>query len=143
MTPRTLAASMDASFTGTYELTLSQQPLPRLPWIDTLAADVSKLKFAAIIGANVHLLRAQAQWNHTSGYHSIVTPAQSEVSAFDVVNLFFSYDMSGGGIRQGLQLTLNVNNVLDRDPPTLKAGVGYANGSSVGRLVQLGINKKF
>jgi len=101
------------------------------------------LKFAAIVGANIHSLRAQAQWNHTSGYHSIVTPVQNDISAFDVVNLFFSYDMSDGGFRQGLQLTLNVNNMLDRDPPTLKADLGYTNGSTVGRLVQLGINKRF
>jgi iron complex outermembrane recepter protein len=135
--------SMDARFSGTYALMLSQQPLPGLPWINTLAADVSKLKFAAIVGTNVHSLRAQAQWNHTSGYHSIVTPVQNDVGAFDVVNLFFSYDMSDRGVGHGLQLTLNVNNVLDRDPPTLKAGLGYANGSTVGRLVQLGINKTF
>jgi len=38
---------------------------------------------------------------------------------------------------------LNVNNMLDRDPPTLKADLGYTNGSTVGRLVQLGINKRF
>jgi iron complex outermembrane recepter protein len=135
--------SMDASFSGTYALMLSQQPLPGLPWINTLASDVSKLKFAAIVGTNVHSLRAQAQWNHTSGYHSIVTPVQNYVGAFDVVNLFFSFDMSDAGLEQGLQLTLNVNNMLDRDPPTLKAGLGYANGSTVGRLVQLGINKTF
>jgi iron complex outermembrane receptor protein len=91
----------------------------------------------------VHSLRAQAQWNHTSGYHSIVTPVQNDVGAFDVVNLFLSYDMSNGGLRQGLQLTLNVNNMLDRNPPTLKADLGYANGSTVGRLVRLGIDKRF
>lgn len=134
--------SMDASLSGTYALTFSQQPLPQLPWIDTLTADVSKLKFAAIVGANIHSLRAQVQWNHRSGYHSIVTPVQGEVSSFDVVNLFFSYEVNGAALLKDLRLTLSLNNALDRDPPTLRANMGFANGSTVGRVVQLGLNKK-
>jgi iron complex outermembrane receptor protein len=139
----TTFGSINASFSGTYALTLSQQPLPGLPWIDVLASDASKLKFAAIVGADIRSIRARAQWNHTSGYHSIVTPVQSEVSSFDVLNLFFSYDMDGGALLKDSQLTLSINNVLARDPPLLRANTGFANGATVGRLVQLGARKKF
>jgi iron complex outermembrane recepter protein len=65
------------------------------------------------------------------------------VGSFDVSNLFFRYDVNGTALLKDLQLTLDVNNVLDRDPPLLRASTGYAHGSTIGRMVQLGINKKF
>lgn len=48
-----------------------------------------------------------------------------------------------------LSLTLGVNNVFDQDPPVRYVGgatpsqFGYINGSTIGRLVQFGFNKKF
>jgi iron complex outermembrane receptor protein len=137
--------SVDAGFSGTYALTFTQQPLTGLPWIDELADDITRFKFTATIGTNVRSFRAQAQLNHTSGYHSISLPpgVQSQVGSFDVLNLFFSYDVNGAGWLKDLQFTLNFNNALDRDPPLFRGNNGYANGSTVGRLVQVGVSKSF
>jgi iron complex outermembrane receptor protein len=40
-------------------------------------------------------------------------------------------------------LTLNVSNLFNQDPPFYNADPGYANGSTLGRLIQFGIRKKF
>jgi iron complex outermembrane receptor protein len=104
------------------------------------------------IGANIHNLRAQATLNHTGGYNVTRTSTllQDHVSSFSVLNLFFNYDLNGNGVWQGLAVSLSVNNAMDQSPPVLRspAGLGtlggYAtNAGTVGRLLQVGINKKF
>lgn len=129
----------------------------------------SRLQLSATLGADVGAFRAQATLYHTGGYgvnrcDATTTPAciasttgvptatgflQSKVKAFNTVNLFFKYDVPGDSVLfKDLQITLNVNNVFDQDPPlsteiASNAGLGYANGFTLGRLVQFGISKKF
>jgi iron complex outermembrane recepter protein len=72
---------------------------------------------------------------------------QDRVSAFNTVNLFFKYAVPAeGALLCDLELTLNIN-MFDQGPPLLKrigaSTPGYANGFTVGRLVQLGVAKKF
>ncbi|MGH1559829.1 hypothetical protein ACRAWD_23220 [Caulobacter segnis] len=40
-------------------------------------------------------------------------------------------------------MTLNVDNLFDKAPPWRNANSGYANGSTLGRLVSLGVRTKF
>ena len=40
-------------------------------------------------------------------------------------------------------LTLNVDNVFDEDPPYSNTSTGYANGSTLGRLVSVGLRARF
>jgi iron complex outermembrane receptor protein len=112
----------------------------------------SKLSMQAQIGANVGNFRAQATWNHTGGYSvptTVSIPSQSWVGAFNTVNLFFKYDVPGTSkLLKDLSITLNVNNLLDTDPPILRrsdgfAEYGFANGSTLGRFFQIGVSKKF
>src|SRR6185295_18241539 len=42
--------SLDASFSGTYELERSDQPLPGLPWIDQLESDTSRFRSVGTVG---------------------------------------------------------------------------------------------
>ena len=70
---------------------------------------------------------------------------QARVGAFDVIDTFATWDFKGDNvIERGLQLSLSVNNVLDTEPPArLSNGNFIANGDTLGRLVQIGFNKKF
>ncbi len=89
-------------------------------------------------------------WNHTGGYSVAATAAnlnQSSVSSFNVYNLDFQYAPKLEGWLKGLTVSLNVDNVLDTPPPRYNgvlgsAGYGYV-GFTLGRLVELGVNKKF
>jgi iron complex outermembrane receptor protein len=75
---------------------------------------------------------------------------QKRVDAFNVVDLFFKYDFAGEGAMRDLSLTLNVNNLFDQDPPeyllanSLSPQLnGFTNGSTLGRLIQVGFTKQF
>ncbi|MEY2928263.1 MAG: hypothetical protein RL367_2740, partial [Pseudomonadota bacterium] len=79
-----------------------------------------------------------------------VGTTQTRVKSFNVVDLFFKYDVTGEGALNGLSLSLNVNNVFNQDPPvyllqqSLTPGTnGFANGRTLGRFVQFGVTKKF
>ena len=73
---------------------------------------------------------------------------QDRVGDFNTVNLFFKYSVpSESVLLKDLDLTLNINNVFDQDPPLYtsigSSTPGYANGFTLGRLIQFGLSKKF
>jgi iron complex outermembrane receptor protein len=128
----------------------------------------SRLQLQAILGADIGNFRAQVTVNHNGGFGLVrcdvtTTPAcsasttgvatangqpQDRVGAFNIANLFFKYAVpSDSRVMRDLELTLNINNVFDQDPPLLKrigsSTPGYANGFTLGRMVQLGVTKKF
>jgi iron complex outermembrane receptor protein len=146
--------SWDASFNGSYDLKSETQPLAGLPYVDNLAVDNSRYRFSAVAGMNIHALRAQATVNYVAGFDTTPTPANNHqmwIKAFTVVNLFFRYDLSGiesTSLTHNLALSLSINNAFDVDPPIYTGTYntlynGYANGSTVGRLIQFGFSKKF
>jgi iron complex outermembrane recepter protein len=127
-----------------------------------------RLQLQATIGADIGSFRAQATLNHNSGFAVVrcdptTTPAcnpsttgvpttsglpQDRVNAFNTVNLFFKYAVPGESLLlRDLELTLNINNVFDQDPPIFRSignsQPGYANGFTLGRLVQFGLSKRF
>ena len=118
---------------------------------EMIAGGVSPLTLQTVAGVDIGSFHAQATWNHRAGYpltplNSL--PVQSDVGSFNTVNLFFKYDVPGDSmLLKDLTLTLNVSNVFDQDPPELlrsnPGDRGYANGSTLGRMVVLGISKKF
>ena len=134
-----------------YTLNNDQQVSPTATNVDGLQFDRSRWSLQTSLGGTFGKFRAQATWNHSHGYDIAPTtsvPVQSKVGAFNVVNLFFKYDVpSDNGILKDLSFTLNVDNVFDQDPPALLRSnpneFGFANGFSLGRLFQIGIKKKF
>lgn len=146
--------SVDFSFNGNIDLKRDQAATAFLPYLDQIGANASRFRFRSSLGAQIGGLRAQVALNHSAGYK--LNPAvgvgttQSSVSSFDTVDLFFKYDIKGESLMNGLSLSVSVNNVFDADPSTylkqnaLTPGTnGFANGRTLGRLVQFGINKKF
>ena len=105
---------------------------------------------SATLGATVgEHFRAQAQLMHSPAQEIAPIQAaafQDEIDAYDVVNLFFQYDVHGTGLTEDLTFTLGVNNVLDNDPSAYNGSTfttqGYV-GGNLGRLVQLGVTKRF
>jgi iron complex outermembrane receptor protein len=134
-----------------YELNRKQRPSPGAAESDLLAYNNSRFKMRTSAAAQTGNLLSQITWNHIRGYQ--LNPVvgyvpQSEVDAFNVFNLFFRYDMNGEAATKNLSFTLNVDNVFDTDPPEYRGDVvggvgGFINGSTLGRMVQLGFSKKF
>ena len=127
-----------------------------------------RLQAQATLGADIGNFRAQATLNHSSGFAIVrcdpttvpaCTPSatgiptangtpQDRVAAFNTVNLFFKYDVRGSGLLlKDLELTLNINNVFDTNPPIFRRignnQPGYANGFTLGRMFILGVSTKF
>ena len=142
---------VDFGINGNYQLSREAQASPTAAVVDDLDINIPRYTLQTQIGADFGNFRAQATWNRTDGYDIVPTnsvPVQNKVDGFDVVNLFFKYDVpADSGVLGGLSLTLNVSNVLDNEPPVLRTSnigdLGFANGFTLGRMFIFGINKKF
>ncbi len=141
---------VDASVSGNYQLTRDGQASPGAPSVDQLLLDQPLMLLQATLGADLGGFRAQATLNHNSGFDYTQragdVSGQKRVSAFNVVNLFFKYDVPAtSGVLSGLSFTANINNAFDQDPPAYRitGGSGYTNGFTLGRLFLFGVGKKF
>ena len=143
--------AFNAGIAGTQTLHREVSPVAGGAFTDILdSPGGSDFAFVTSVGGQFGNLTASAAWNHTEGYdlNPPVTTAQfgsqTHVGSFDTVDLFFQYDLGKRGFLDGLSLTLNVENVLDEEPPFYNGSdfaslSGYANGSTLGRLALLGV----
>lgn len=139
---------------GTYELNREQSAAPGLPFSDLLAANTSRFRLRTSVTAEIGNLLAQVVWNHTGGFDldpaaGVVAPLQTRVGDYNVFNLYFRYDLEDDDWRKDVSFSLNVDNVLNEDPPEFRGVTsgsgnrGFANGNTLGRLVQVGVEKRF
>lgn len=141
----------DFGINGNYQLSRDAQASSTAAVVDDLNVNIPRYTLQTQIGADFGNFRAQATWNRTDGYDIVPTnsvPVQNKVDGFDVVNLFFKYEVPvESGVLSDLRLTLNVSNVLDNEPPVLRTSnigdLGFANGFTLGRMFIFGVNKKF
>lgn len=133
--------SVSANFAGSYVLNRETQVVQGGPFNDDLKNGTGRFLFTAGVGAVVGDVTARATLNHRSGFPILGVAPQTRVSAFNTVDLFFSYDL--GDLLANSMLTLNIDNVFDQDPPYFNNAAGYTNGSTLGRLVSFGIRTKF
>jgi iron complex outermembrane receptor protein len=110
----------------------------------------SKLRISTTVGVKTGSFRTELTWMRQGGYDVVPTAInlnQSGLDAYNVFNFFGQYDFTGTGFTKDLAVTLNIDNVLDKDPPVyhgaLPTSDGYGNGFTLGRLVRVGVNKKF
>lgn len=141
-----------ASLSGSYTLNREVALVAGAQFVDDLKSPgSSRLFLSASAGADFGDLSATASLNHRQGYDlnpAITTTrfgTQREVDSFTTVDLFLNYDLPSY-FGDESALTLNVDNLFDEDPPFfsgagLSAG-GFTNGSTLGRLVTLGIRTK-
>lgn len=143
--------SMDLSIAGTYILKRDNAAVVGDPYVSELATLNSRLKMRMTVGADIGHLRAQATWNFSQGFATPPTGLNNQrwVGDFNTIDLYFKYDISGQGVFENLSLNVTATNIFDQDPPAfdgsaiVKAQRGFRNGNTVGRLVQIGFNKKF
>jgi len=138
--------SIFAALNGNYVLTRKEQTRVGAPVTDSVNL-YPRLSFATTVGAKFGSFTAQATLNHTGSSDLVPVAAtldQAKLKSFNVVNLFFQYEFQGEGMSKDLALTLGVNNLFDQDPPIWRTGDGYdATKFTLGRVVQLGVSKKF
>jgi iron complex outermembrane receptor protein len=141
--------SIYALVAGTYVLSQQSSSPGNAPVSNfTPGNGISRLLFTAQGGANVGQFTGGVTFNYSSGY-PVSGPGQTWVGAFYPVNLKGAYDFGKLGGMQDLTVTLNWDNVLNKNP-VFQNQVGNpqgdgiaANGGTVGRLVNLGLHAKF
>lgn len=139
------------NLTGSRILGFKQQSNPAASLVNTLSVGTTKLRLSSSVGADIGNLRAKATWNHAGGYDLVPVAStlnQAKISAYNVINLFFQYDVPGDSLfAKYLSFTLNIDNLADKDPPLFRGAgsslFGVANGFSLGRLVRIGASKRF
>lgn len=134
--------TVSAGFAGTYTLHRRTQDSAGAAYVERLDNGVSRFSFVASLGLDSGALSSRVSLNHSGGYPLIGEPLQPRVDSFNTVNLFASLDLEKLGLGRPVSLSLTVNNLLDQDPPWRNANSGYANGSTLGRLVQFGLRTK-
>ena len=150
MTHPTDLGSVFGGVDGNYILTYDQQSYPGGPISSVKANQISQLHMAVSAGARIGPVLGQATWQYTEGFPVPPTVAnleQSHVSSFGVVNLAFQYNPAGEGLWKDSSVNLNIDNLLDTNPPVYNGNLtsntpGYF-GFTLGRFIQLGFKKKF
>jgi iron complex outermembrane receptor protein len=141
---------VDFSIGGTKVLSRKNQSATGQPFVDE--TQYSEFKLRSSVGADVGNFRAQAVWNHNAGYDLVVpvgVVGQTSVGSFNTFDLFLKYAFPADGPLGEMDLTVNVNNVFNKYPPVYYGGDivrnqrGFRNGNTLGRLVQVGLSKKF
>ncbi|MDH4124726.1 MAG: TonB-dependent receptor [Gammaproteobacteria bacterium] len=116
-------------------------------WQDFLNGDLnttfSSLEFLsnASVSWNRENVSAKLTWKYTNAYDVRNDPLQSEVDAYNIFNLYVSYDIDAWGT----QLFLQGSNITDEDPPFFNTNGGYnsSESSPIGRVLTLGLRKTF
>ena len=113
-----------------------------------------RLRMRGNVGWQWGALTAFAFVNFSNSYtNDQATPSQS-VGAYTTLDLDINYDLGSSWdnlVTHGLNLTLHVNNLFDKDPPYVNVPIGANGGGGfdaqignpIGRLVSLGISKRF
>lgn len=141
--------SIDLSFNGTWSLQQETQVLAGQNFTDNLRFNAPVFQMSAGLGANVHdRLRAQVTYQHRSGFNVAASatrdPAQTRIGSFSAWNTSFRYSLNGDGVFKDTAVTLVVNNIFNAHSPIARTTSGVnANGTTLGRFFQLGIEKSF
>ena len=136
---------------GTRILNFQNQSSPTAALVDAMPFGFTNLRVSSSVGADIGNLRTQMTWNHSGGLRLIPVAStlnQDKVSAYNVFNLFMQYKVPGDSvIAKDLVFALNIDNLFDKDPPLYRGAdaslFGVRNGFTLGRLVRIGLSKKF
>jgi iron complex outermembrane receptor protein len=116
------------------------------PYTNTLENGTGDLFFVTSLGGKAGGFTARASFNYRGGYPIKGLVNQTRINSFKTVDLHFSYDLPTKGWLKDTQLMLNIENLLDVSPPYANvANTNFSsyNGSTLGRLIQVGLRKKF
>jgi iron complex outermembrane receptor protein len=130
---------------GTYILDKRISNYAGGPYTDFLTnGTTSRLNLVGSIGTVVGPYTARFSVNHNTGFDlpAGTVVGQTRVDSFTVVNLYLGVNLGQFGTLKENELSLNVNNVFDQDPPYYNSGSGYTNGGTLGRLFTLSLRTK-
>ena len=141
--------TFSGGFSGTVSLQNSTQGDYALAWTSIQATNVPLYQVSFNVGYSAGPLTTRVTMNYSPSYQLSPTSSsrtlfgQTRISSFSPVNLNIGYDLTGiTSWTEGADFSLTINNIADVHPPIVLSG-GTANGSTIGRYIQVGLRKKF
>lgn len=126
---------------GTYTLGRDVTAARGAKTVDALEFGVSRLQLVADLGWSMGNFDASLRANHSAGYDVTAT---TDVDSFTTVDLTGRWTLPGNESWRGdTVLSLSVDNLFDEALPYFDDIDGYANGSTLGRVIYLGIKQTF
>jgi len=140
---RTLGAGeLNLMLGGSYTLKRKSRAAPGSPEVDDLRIS-SRYSAVASAGYSIGGFSSLLTLRHRAGFDVDNVPGQAQVASFSTLDLFAGYALGVEGLLSNTRLTLNLDNLLDRSPPWFNDVTGFANGSTLGRTITLGAQKRF
>jgi len=128
---------------------------PEVTLVDTLLNPAS-LKLTGYVGYTTGGFSIRGTINYVDGYSNPFSTDNPDIDSWTVVNVATAYSFSDtGGFFGGTRLSLNIRNLLDKDPPFvdqadvtntgLNEPIGYdpTNANPLGRFVSVEISKRW
>jgi len=141
-----------ANLTGTQVLGRDVFGSPGAPATDAAHDDNTNINdyfFTASLGAEVGQVTARLTTSYTPGYSRSGEPLQDRIDSFQTWDAFVRYNFDPAGALGEASVFVNVENMFDEEPSyqiNTPGGIGTLTGqvgATVGRLVSLGVRKRF
>jgi iron complex outermembrane receptor protein len=139
--------SWAAEFSGNDVLSREVESAPLSPFVDQ--PDIQKWNSRASLAWLNGPWSANASLNYSGGFKLTYAKtaggtATENVKPFITVDLRAAYDIPQHGWLQGTTLSVNVNNAFDERPPfQMIGGAGAGAGNPLGRMIWLGLLKRW
>ncbi len=148
---------MQVALAGNRVLNYDVKASPLSPPLDQFTRGLGDTSLRASWSGTTGTFQSNVAVNYSSDYQQqYVTTANATqletVDSFTTVELHFSYELELAGVFEGTKLMLDVENLLDEEPPFTRsatAGLGLATGGGVGagnpfgRMIAVGLQKKW
>ena len=136
---QTSFGSVNASVAGSYTLDRTFQPVQGAAYQDEKGTDErGDYNLLAQVGATYENMLGTVRILHTDGWENAVASADS----LTTVNLFGKYDLGEYEFVEEASVTVNVDNLFDEDAVYYDDANGFISGSTLGRVIYLGLNLK-
>lgn len=112
-------------------------------FIDLFKNGATRDTFTASLNYRNGPLKARITWDRLGGFPVQNVTNQFTVNAFQTVNLSLGYEFEYQGIFSGTRIGLNLDNAFDAKPSYRNQAGGIGNGSTVGRMLNISLEKKF
>ncbi len=133
---------LDAGIQGTYIVDYLFEAVPGAGLVNVLdtIGFTQKFRTQADIGAKVGGFKSRLTWNHLNGYTNTTSTVFREVSNYDTFDLLIGYDFT-----DRINLSLDVRNLFDEDPPFVDTTNGFDPQASnpIPRMFAITANVKF
>lgn len=143
--------TMGVQIQGNRVLTYDQRAVDGAPKVSQFPFGQQKFRVRGVLSYLTGPLNASAMVNFSDKYRNQYiavtggTTVQSEetIGAFTSVDFHLGYNLPDIGYLSGTQLTFNLDNIFNADPPLMRSGSGYGAGNILGRVATFGISKAF